>query len=282
MRLMNRNFSFVFGVLAAIFAFPEAGSAQSGGGSPDVRSKFDGGVQVRFGNGCWVDYDHRGRDVGHARRCHESQHRRADRAARDFLRARGQRSDNGRRGPNDPTVTNRHGAGVDVTFRNGCHIAYDRRIRLLGQSGRCRDGHYRRAADAARDYYRASGSGPGPAAPIIHNRKGSGIDVAFRNGCRISYSPRIRQIGQAGPCNRNHYRRAEAAAREYYHARGPRPGPAKPIIHNRKGAGIDVAFRNGCRISYSPRIRQIGQAGPCDRSHYRRAEEAARDYYRRR
>jgi nitrogen fixation protein len=123
--------------------------------------------------------------------------------------------------------------------------------------------------------------GRGPEKPVVSNRKGAGVDVTFRNGCRISYDREIRQIGSNGRCNRGQYPRAANAASDYYRRQGPRRGPERPVVSNRKGAGVDVTFRNGCRISYDRYIRQIGSNGRCNRGQYPRAANAARDYYRR-
>ncbi len=59
-----------------------------------VTSRSDGGVEVKFPNGCFVAYDQYGNRGGHAGQCKNKQYERADDAAKSHLNASGNTSAN--------------------------------------------------------------------------------------------------------------------------------------------------------------------------------------------
>ena len=75
-------------VMAVLVVFPIAGQAKD----LEVISRNDGGVDVEFPNGCFINYDRYGNRGGHRNRCKNKQFERADEAVRNHMNIHGNTS----------------------------------------------------------------------------------------------------------------------------------------------------------------------------------------------
>ncbi len=73
--------------LGALLA-PTPGQAEDYG-NLDFESRSDGGVGIKFSNGCWISYDRNAKRGGHAGSCSSWQYDEADEAARSYLNVGG-------------------------------------------------------------------------------------------------------------------------------------------------------------------------------------------------
>lgn len=100
-------------------------------------------------------------------------------------------------------------------------------------------------------------------APQIFNSS-SGIEVEFRNGCTVRYSPEGRRRSADRECNENQLRRADEAVGvpAGQGGSGGSGGGGAPEFSDVGRAGALATFRNGCTVRFDAN----GARGATDRS----------------
>lgn len=161
-------------------------------GTPTVTMQPSGLGQVRFRDGCTVDYNRQGQRRDASRDCRNEQLRRADDAMADYRREHGwdDVGSGGWWGVPEITV-DRNGAG-QARFRNGCVVDYNRRGERRDSSRECRDEQLRRADLAMAEYRREHGFGGGggwnpPGKGRIRALPGGGSEVSMGSNCTVRY-----------------------------------------------------------------------------------------------
>ncbi|MFN3263140.1 MAG: hypothetical protein ACE37J_21520 [Pikeienuella sp.] len=206
----------------AIGARVDQGGSDSGG-APEFRDVRQAGALATFRNGCTVRFDARGARGATDRACSARQVATAEREVGPYLEAR-------REDGSAPRVAGigRRGA-VEVSFANGCLIAYDEDGRRDRDNGPCNPGQFRRADEAAATYRRDNGfdrddddnggiAFPGQRPNVTEARDGS-LQARYGNGCIVSFEANGRLIGGSRECRKDQITPARLAVIEYREAR---------------------------------------------------------------
>lgn len=193
-----------------------------------VSTLWNGSIEARFGNGCVVRYDSRGRRTGSRPDCRNDQIREADRTVAAYV-DRGQGEGAGSR---PRVVMQANGAG-EVRFRGPCTVYYRRNGERDRADQSCSREQRRLADDTMARYRREhgldrpSGGRPGigaPRATILES--GFGL-VTFGDGCRVEYGIDGRRREANRRCTADQVSRADEAMRRHREEHGPAPGTGR-------------------------------------------------------
>lgn len=122
-------------------------------GIPRISQSSNGAFRVTFPNNpCTIRYNRNGVMRDQTAHCSAAHRSRAATSVASYRRE--QNNVGAASGSRGLELISKPDGGVDVKFNNGCWISYDRRAQRGGHVGQCRDGQYRRADDAARDFVR--------------------------------------------------------------------------------------------------------------------------------
>jgi CxxC motif-containing protein len=237
---------------------------------PALYERRNGRMEVIFSSGCRMLFNRTGKAID-AQRCSRRQEARAHEEVARHLRRQGRWR--GRRG--DPRINELRGGRLQIVFRSGCIIIFNRRRQAV-DAQRCTRAQEARAHDAVAEHVRRHGR----RGARITELRGGRHQVDFRSGCRMIFDRRGGAI-DARHCSRAQERRAHdalAAHMRGHKRHGRRSRRDARIIEHRRGR-LEVVFPSGCKVRFNRRGRAV-DAQRCSRRQEARAKEMAAEYRR--
>jgi len=171
--------------------------------------------------------------------------------------------------------------GVEMRFRGGCVVTYDRAGRRVDARPACTGDELMRA-DAALGVAgqgAAGGGGTTADAPILTVSNGAGR-AAYANGCQVFYDASGKRASDNARCVGDQVRRADAAMaayRDQHGLDGQAGGSDAPLLSFSDGAGR-AAYANGCQVFYDATGRRTSDNARCVGDQVRRADIAMAAY----
>jgi len=177
----------------------------------------------------------------------------------------------------DPALHERRNGRLEVIFRSGCRMIFNRAGKAI-DAQHCSRAQEGRAHDAVAAHLRRHGrpvGRPGPG-PRINELRNGRLQVVFRSGCIMIFNRRGQAV-DAQRCSRAQEGRAHDAVSAYMRRHGRR-GRGPHIVEHRNGS-LDVVFSSGCRVRFNRRGRAV-DAQYCSRAQEDRARAMAAEYRR--
>ncbi|MDH3242273.1 MAG: hypothetical protein OEO83_16590 [Alphaproteobacteria bacterium] len=182
----------------------------------------------------------------------------------------------------DPALHERRNGRLEVIFRSGCRMIFNRAGKAI-DAQHCSRAQEGRAHDAVAAHLRRHGrpvGRPGPG-PRINELRNGRLQVVFRSGCIMIFNRRGQAV-DAQRCSRAQEGRGHDAVSAYMrrHRRPVGPSGGGPRINELRNGRLQVVFHSGCRMIFNRRGQAV-DAQRCSRAQEGRAHDAVSAYMRR-